>query len=77
MWISFLCLTSVGGSPLHPAPLKEWVRVPNSPGGCRRLANSRQAVVVAADVARLAGGKIHIVTAYDPKSVHLDHLPPN
>ncbi len=37
---------------------------------------AREAVVVAADVARLAGGKMHIVTAYDPKSVHVDHLPP-
>jgi nucleotide-binding universal stress UspA family protein len=37
---------------------------------------ARQAVIVAADVARLAGGKMHIVTAYDPKSVHVDHLPP-
>ncbi len=37
---------------------------------------AREAVVVAADVARLAGGKMHIVTAYDPKSVHVDDLPP-
>jgi nucleotide-binding universal stress UspA family protein len=36
---------------------------------------ARQAVVVAADVARLAGGKLHIVTAYDPKSVRIDDLP--
>lgn len=36
---------------------------------------ARQAVVVASDMARLAGGKIHIVTAYDPKSVRIDDLP--
>lgn len=37
---------------------------------------ARQAVVMAADVAQLSGGTIHIVTAYDPKSVRVDHLPP-
>ncbi len=36
---------------------------------------ARQAVVVAADVARMAGGRLHIVTAYDPKSVRIEHLP--
>ena len=34
-----------------------------------------QAVVVAADIAQLAGGELHIVTAYDPKSVRADDLP--
>ena len=36
---------------------------------------ARQAVIAAADVAKLAGSRLHIVTAYDPKSVHRDHLP--
>jgi nucleotide-binding universal stress UspA family protein len=37
---------------------------------------ARQAVVTAADLAKLAGGTLHIVTVYDPKSVHVEHLPP-
>jgi nucleotide-binding universal stress UspA family protein len=37
---------------------------------------ARQAVVAAADLAQLAGGTLHIVTVYDPKSVHPEHLPP-
>ena len=37
---------------------------------------ARQAVVAAADVAKIAGGMLHIVTAYDPKSVRAEHLPP-
>jgi nucleotide-binding universal stress UspA family protein len=37
---------------------------------------ARQAVLAAAGMAQLAGGKLHIVTAYDPKSVHPDDLPP-
>jgi nucleotide-binding universal stress UspA family protein len=36
---------------------------------------ARQAVVAAVAVAEMAGGKIHIVTVYDPKSVHVDDLP--
>ncbi len=36
---------------------------------------ARQAVVVAADVAQNGGGALHIVTAYDPKSVHAEALP--
>jgi nucleotide-binding universal stress UspA family protein len=36
---------------------------------------AREAVVAAANVAQLAGGTLHIVTAYDPKSVHKEHLP--
>ena len=35
-----------------------------------------QAVLVAAEVAQLAGGKLHIVTAYDGKSVRASDLPP-
>ncbi|MGA8723443.1 MAG: universal stress protein [Acidimicrobiales bacterium] len=37
---------------------------------------ARKAVVAAAEVAKLNGGKFHIVTAYDPKSVRADDLPP-
>lgn len=33
-------------------------------------------MVAAAEIAKLAGGKFHIVTAYDPKSVRADDLPP-
>jgi nucleotide-binding universal stress UspA family protein len=36
---------------------------------------ARQAVIAAADTAQLDGGTLHIVTAYDPKSVHREHLP--
>jgi nucleotide-binding universal stress UspA family protein len=36
---------------------------------------ARQAVVVAADIAKLTGGTLHIVTAYDPKSVRIKDLP--
>ncbi|MGP0029881.1 MAG: universal stress protein [Acidimicrobiales bacterium] len=43
--------------------------------GADDSATARQAVMVAAEIARLAGGKLHIVTAYDPKSVHAGHLP--
>jgi nucleotide-binding universal stress UspA family protein len=43
--------------------------------GADDSATARQAVVVAVDIARLAGSKIHIVTAYDPKSVRIDDLP--
>ena len=41
-----------------------------------RLDDQREAVVAAAEVAKLHGGKFHIVTAYDPKSVRADDLPP-
>ncbi len=34
-----------------------------------------QAVIAAADVAQLTGGVLHIVTAYEPKSVRLADLP--
>lgn len=43
--------------------------------GADDSATARQAVVIAADVARLAGGQLHIVTAYDPKSVRVVDLP--
>lgn len=36
---------------------------------------ARQAVVIAAEIAQLAGGKLHIVTAYDPKAVRTQDLP--
>ena len=36
---------------------------------------ARQAVLVAADIAQLAGGKLHIVTAYDSKTVSRQDLP--
>jgi nucleotide-binding universal stress UspA family protein len=36
---------------------------------------ARRAVTAAADVARLADGKLHVVNAYDPKSVRTAHLP--
>ena len=39
-------------------------------------ATARQAVVVAADMARMSGGSLVIVTAFDPKSVRVQDLPP-
>ena len=36
---------------------------------------ARQAVLIAADIAQLAGGKLHIVTAYDAKAVKVQDLP--
>ena len=36
---------------------------------------ARQAVTVAADLAKLLGATLHIVTAYDPKSVRIEDLP--
>jgi len=36
---------------------------------------ARQAVLIAADVAQLARGKLHIVCAYDPKTVRRQDLP--
>jgi nucleotide-binding universal stress UspA family protein len=35
-----------------------------------------QAVLAAADMVRLTGGTLHIVTAYEPKSVRVEDLPP-
>ena len=43
--------------------------------GADDSATARQAVLIAADVAQLAGGKLHIVTAYDPKSVRHQDVP--
>jgi nucleotide-binding universal stress UspA family protein len=43
--------------------------------GADDSATARQAVMVAADIAQLAGGKLHIVTAYDQKSVRIEDLP--
>ncbi len=36
---------------------------------------ARQAVVTAADIARMSGGRLVIVTAYDPKAVRTEDLP--
>ena len=36
---------------------------------------ARQAVLCGADLAKLTGGILHIVTAYDPSSVHASALP--
>jgi nucleotide-binding universal stress UspA family protein len=36
---------------------------------------ARQAVEAAVRMAELAGGTLHIVTAYDPKTVRKEHLP--
>ncbi len=38
---------------------------------------ARQAVVTAADIARMSGGRLVIVTAFDPKSVRVQDLPPD
>jgi nucleotide-binding universal stress UspA family protein len=35
-----------------------------------------QAVIAAADIAQLSGGTLHIVTAYESKSVRAEDLPP-
>ena len=45
--------------------------------GADDSATARKAVIAAAEVAKLHGGKFHIVTAYDPKSVRTDDLPPD
>jgi len=44
--------------------------------GADDSATALQAVLVASEIAQLSGGKLHIVTAYDPKAVRVDHLPP-
>jgi nucleotide-binding universal stress UspA family protein len=36
---------------------------------------AREAVLVAAEIAQIHGGTLHIVTAYDPKSVRVEELP--
>ena len=43
--------------------------------GADDSSTAREAVMIAADVAQTGGAQLHIVTAYDPKSVRLDHLP--
>ena len=43
--------------------------------GADDSSTAREAVVIAADVAASGGGQLHIVTAYDPKSVRLEQLP--
>src|ERR1019366_5599221 len=43
--------------------------------GADDSSTAREAVNVAADVAQAGGGKLHIVTAYDPKSVRVEQLP--
>jgi nucleotide-binding universal stress UspA family protein len=43
--------------------------------GADDSSTAREAVMIAADVAQAGGGQLHIVTAYDPKSVRVDHLP--
>jgi nucleotide-binding universal stress UspA family protein len=43
--------------------------------GADSSSTARQAVVAAADIAQLTGGTLHIVTAYDPKSVTREQLP--
>jgi len=44
--------------------------------GADDSSTARQAVVAAAQVARMSGGQLHIVTSYDPRSVRLEDLPP-
>jgi nucleotide-binding universal stress UspA family protein len=43
--------------------------------GADDSSTAREAVMIAADIAQSGGGKLHIVTAYDQKSVQADHLP--
>ena len=43
--------------------------------GADDSSTARQAVVVAADIAKLTGGTLHIVTAYQRKSVRVQDLP--
>jgi len=43
--------------------------------GADDSATAREAVMIAADVAQSGGGKLHIVTAYDPKAVRAEELP--
>ncbi|HTU39327.1 MAG TPA: universal stress protein [Acidimicrobiales bacterium] len=43
--------------------------------GADDSSTARQAVVVAADIAKLTGGTLHIVTAYSPHSVSVQDLP--
>jgi nucleotide-binding universal stress UspA family protein len=43
--------------------------------GADDSSTARQAVAAAVQIAKMSGGRLHIVTAYDPKSVHIDDLP--
>jgi nucleotide-binding universal stress UspA family protein len=43
--------------------------------GADDSSTARQAVMVAAEIAQLHGGTLHIVTAYDPKSIQIQELP--
>jgi nucleotide-binding universal stress UspA family protein len=43
--------------------------------GADDSSTAREAVMIAADVAQSGGAELHIVTAYDPKSVRADDLP--
>jgi nucleotide-binding universal stress UspA family protein len=43
--------------------------------GADDSSTAREAVVIAADVAKDGGAQLHIVTAYDAKTVRSDHLP--
>ena len=43
--------------------------------GADDSSTAREAVMVAADLAQAGGAKLHIVTAYDAKSVRVDNLP--
>jgi nucleotide-binding universal stress UspA family protein len=43
--------------------------------GADDSATARQAVIVAADIAKMAGATLHIVTAYERKSVRVQDLP--
>ena len=43
--------------------------------GADDSSTAREAVMVAAEIAQLHGGTLHIVTAYDPKSIQVQELP--
>lgn len=43
--------------------------------GADDSSTAREAVRVAADIAKLAGGQFHIVTAFDPKAIRMEDLP--
>ena len=43
--------------------------------GADDSSTAREAVMIAADLAQSGGAVLHIVTAYDPKSVRADDLP--
>jgi nucleotide-binding universal stress UspA family protein len=43
--------------------------------GADDSSTAREAVMVAAEIAQLHGGTLHIVTVYDPKSIQVQELP--